>query len=123
MRPYSFFGLITFHGILSVTNKGLSFVIGFSTGRPQKSFSELCERSKRRKTEELRTSDLHELAYATQMKLRKTGEVEASKIVKVLTTSPLKAKKYAAAIKEKTAEQKKRNFNEIGTPSFPVYVC
>ncbi|XP_036340179.1 uncharacterized protein LOC118749491 [Rhagoletis pomonella] len=61
---------------------GLSFVIGLTPGRPQKSFSDLCERSKRRKTEELRTSDLDELAYATQMKLRKTGEVEASKIVK-----------------------------------------
>ncbi|CAG9787162.1 unnamed protein product [Diatraea saccharalis] len=68
---------------------------------------ELSERSKRRKTEELRTSDLHELAYATQMKLRKTGEVKASKIVKVLTRSPLKAKQYSAAIKEKTAEQQK----------------
>uniref|UniRef100_A0A6P7F540 Uncharacterized protein LOC114324861 isoform X3 n=1 Tax=Diabrotica virgifera virgifera TaxID=50390 RepID=A0A6P7F540_DIAVI len=65
---------------------------GLSIGRPQKSFSELCERSKRRKTQELRTSDLHELAYATQMKLRETGEVEASKIVKVLTRGLRKQK-------------------------------
>lgn len=95
----------------------LSFVTGLSPGRPQKSFSELCERSKRRKTEELRSADLNELAYATQMKLRKTGEVEASKLVKVLTRSPQKAKKYAMAIKEKTTQQEK----EVSTKS--AHLC
>lgn len=98
--------IIIFHGILSVT-KGLPFVIGLSPGRPQKSFSDLCERNKRRKTENLRTSDLDVLAYATQMKLRETGEVEASKIVKVLTRSPRKAKKYAAAVKQQADKQEK----------------
>ncbi|CAG9783367.1 unnamed protein product [Diatraea saccharalis] len=81
---------------------------GLSPGRPQKVFADLSERSKRRKTEDLRSSDFDELAYATQMKLRKTGEVEASKIVKTLTKSPQKAKKYALAMKKKQLKKKKK---------------
>lgn len=86
-------------------------VTGLGPGRPQKTFSELSESSKRRKTKDLRSSDLKELAYATQMKLRKTGETEASKIVKVLTKSPRRAKKYAAAMKKIITEEDK----EVGT--------
>ncbi|XP_041969108.1 uncharacterized protein LOC121725968 [Aricia agestis] len=77
---------------------------GVSPGRPQKSFSDLSERSKRRKTEELRGAGTDELTYATQMKLRETGKVDASKIVKDLTKSPTRARKYAVAIKKKTSE-------------------
>ncbi|KAL4705530.1 hypothetical protein ACJJTC_005362, partial [Scirpophaga incertulas] len=76
-----------------------------SPGRPNKLFLDLSERSKRRKTEELRTSNIDELTYATQMKLREKGKVEASRIVKDLTKSPRRARKYAAAMKKSTLEE------------------
>lgn len=82
-------------------------VTGLSPGRPQQMFSKLSEGSKRRKTKDLRSADLKELGYATQMNLRKTGEVEASKIVKVLTRSPRRAKTYSAAIKKSAADKDK----------------
>ncbi|CAH0728024.1 unnamed protein product, partial [Brenthis ino] len=48
------------------------------TGRPHKYFSELSERSKRRKTEDLRKhTELEVLTYATQSKLGKTGRKDA----------------------------------------------
>lgn len=91
----------------------MSFVTGACHGRPQKSFSDLSERSKRRKTEELRSSNTDELTYATQMKLRETGKVEASKIVKDLTKSPSTASKYAEAMKKKTAEEEQEKSNKL----------
>ncbi|XP_063361402.1 uncharacterized protein LOC134650378 [Cydia amplana] len=75
---------------------------GISPGRPQKTFLELSERSKRRKTEELRSLNTDELTFATQMKLRETGKLEASKVVKDLTKSPRRAKKYITALKKNT---------------------
>ncbi|CAG9571654.1 unnamed protein product [Danaus chrysippus] len=59
-----------------------------SPGRPQKSFIDSSERSKRRKTKHLRSKELAELTYATQMQLRREGKVEASKVVKDLSRSP-----------------------------------
>ncbi|KAL4702276.1 hypothetical protein ACJJTC_018590 [Scirpophaga incertulas] len=79
--------------------------MGASPGRPNKLFLDLSERSKRRRTEELRTSNIDELTYATQMKLREKGKVEASRIVKDLTKSPRRARKYAAAMKKSTLEE------------------
>lgn len=70
-----------------------------------KTFLNLSERSERRKTRELRSSDTDELTYATQMKLREKGKIEVSKIVKDLTKSPRRARKYATAIKRSTAEE------------------
>ncbi|XP_029164495.1 uncharacterized protein LOC114935764 [Nylanderia fulva] len=69
------------------------------TGRPSLSFSDASDRSRRRKTEELRTSNTtEELAYATQMNLRFSGQLNASKIVKDVTlTSPTRATKYMKA--------------------------
>ncbi|XP_047027502.1 uncharacterized protein LOC124635616 [Helicoverpa zea] len=75
---------------------------GVSPGRPQKSFEESSERSK---TEDLRSKDLAELTYATQMQLRQAGKVEASKVVKDLTKSPRRAKKYIKAFKESVEKQ------------------
>lgn len=68
-------------------------------GRPQQIFGECSERTKRFKTQELRSlygSD--ELGYATQMNLRLSGQVEASQLVKKLTSQPDCAKKYKDAM-------------------------
>lgn len=66
------------------------------TGRPTKEFLLSSERSKRRKTEELRSSfSPEELAYATQSSLRSTGQLDASKLVKEAALStPTRASKY-----------------------------
>ena len=75
-------------------------LLGASTGRPHKEFNESSERSKRRNTQVLRTMDLNQLTYATQMKLRESGKVQASRVVKNLTKSPSRAEKYLTAIKK-----------------------
>lgn len=67
-------------------------------GRPTKTFQELCERSKRRRTEDLRsTTDTEVLTYAAQVKLGATGQRDASKIIKEITSSPKRAGKYKRA--------------------------
>lgn len=75
-------------------------------GRPFKSFDTSSDRSKRRKTEEIRkTFTADELAYATQMSLRSTGNLEAAKVVKdVSSTSPTRAAKYVTAFQSKMEE-------------------
>lgn len=68
------------------------------TGRPPKNFDGLSERSKRRKTEQLRAAvDSQMLAYATQTKLRCEGKRDVSKIVKQVTSSQTEAGKYKKA--------------------------
>ncbi|KYN21922.1 hypothetical protein ALC57_05694, partial [Trachymyrmex cornetzi] len=71
-----------------------------------KSFDTSSDRSKRRKTEEIRkTFTADELAYATQMSLRSTGNLEAAKVVKdVSSTSPIRAAKYVTAFQSKMEE-------------------
>ncbi|KAL4703231.1 hypothetical protein ACJJTC_010011 [Scirpophaga incertulas] len=76
-----------------------------SPGRHQKSFEDSSERSKRRRTEDLRSKDVVELTYATHMKLRHVGKVAASKVVKDLSKSPQRAKKYVKAFKKSTERQ------------------
>lgn len=75
-------------------------IAGVSPGRPQKSFVDSSERSKRRKTKNLRSKDVEELTYATQMKLRKAGKVDASKVVRDLTKSPRRANRYIKAMRK-----------------------
>ncbi|CAL1672299.1 unnamed protein product [Lasius platythorax] len=77
------------------TNKG---------GRFSTEFASCSDRSKRRKTEEIRaTLTSNELAYATQMSLRSAGQLDASKIVKEATlTSPLRASRYRKAFQSTT---------------------
>lgn len=77
---------------------------GTSTGttkraRRSKEFSELGDRMKRRKTEELRASyETSELAYATQMSLRASGAPKAATVLQAITShSPDRANKYQAA--------------------------
>ncbi|KAJ8937088.1 hypothetical protein NQ314_012031 [Rhamnusium bicolor] len=68
------------------------------SGRPPKPFQESSECSKRRKTKELRENvPVSELTFATQMSLRASGSADASKILKDITNSPTRAKKYRKA--------------------------
>jgi len=71
------------------------------SGRPSQTFMSSSERSKRRKTKELRDSiSSEELAYATQMSLRSSGKVHAAQVVRdVILTSPSRAFKYISAYK------------------------
>ncbi|KAJ4444718.1 hypothetical protein ANN_06515 [Periplaneta americana] len=88
--------------------------------RPQKSFGDSSERSKRRKTQGLReTVDTEELTFATQMKLRACGKPDASKVLKEITKSPKRATKYWKAYSS-SLQEKKRAF-VASTSSF--YVC
>lgn len=72
--------------------------------RPTKEFLTSSERSKRRKTEELRSSfSPQELAYATQVSLRSTGQLAASKLVKeAALCTPTRASKYRKSFKVTT---------------------
>lgn len=73
------------------------------SGRPETTFNECSDRSKRRKTQDLRKTFTHdELAFATQMNLRQVGQLEAAKLIKEVTqTSPTRALKYRRAFKAK----------------------
>lgn len=69
------------------------------TGRPTKPFVQLSERSKRRKTQHLRERfQVTEVTYASQMMLRDSGNVEGSKVVKDITSSPTRGAKYRLAL-------------------------
>lgn len=67
-------------------------------GRPQISFDESSERSKRRKTEDLRrTVSPAELSYATRIALYSSGKKDASKVLGDIMASPKRATKYRQA--------------------------
>jgi hypothetical protein len=64
-------------------------------GRPKISFEKSTERMKRQKTKKLRNStSLPQLAFTTQMKLRSSGQTDASKLVKEIVSDPTRAHKY-----------------------------
>lgn len=71
-----------------------------NSGRPSSEFTDSSERTKRRRTEEMRSqSSTEELSYATQMKLRVSGKLDAAKVVKDVTLgSPSKAEKYRKSL-------------------------
>ncbi|CAH2102438.1 unnamed protein product [Euphydryas editha] len=76
-------------------------------GRPPKSFGELSERSKRRKTEEIRASVGDEvIVHAATSVLQTTGHRTASKMLKDITNSPTRASKYRKAYSRVTANDK-----------------
>lgn len=78
-----------------------------NVGRPKLEFNELSERSKRLKTEVLRSEySTQELCYAAQMSLRQSNNVKASKIVKDITISPASAAtKYRQNLKMASSNQ------------------
>lgn len=68
-------------------------------GRPSKDFGESSDRSKRRKTKDLRdTVATDELTYAAQMSQRAGGNKDASKIIKEITLTPTRATKFRKVI-------------------------
>lgn len=77
----------------------LSFATSQTTtekpGRPSKEFGESSERTKRRKTKDLREKvPVEELTFAAQMSHRAEGNKDVSKIIKDLTFSPTRATKF-----------------------------
>ncbi|GBP20049.1 hypothetical protein EVAR_13817_1 [Eumeta japonica] len=90
-----------------------------SRGRPKKTFAESSERSKRRKTEELRLQDVEKLSYATHMVLRASGKSDASKVVKDLTKSPTRARKYRSAFRKSNKEERQQ-LSSLGALSMYV---
>lgn len=68
-------------------------------GRPCKVFDESSERSKRRKTEEIRSNvDGEVIVCAAQTELRKTGKRDASDVLRNMLCSPTRATKYKKAL-------------------------
>lgn len=64
-------------------------------GRPTKEFKELSDQAKRRKTKDLREQiPCEELTYAAQMSQRAAGHGDAAKVMKDMTLTPTRAKKY-----------------------------
>ena len=69
------------------------------SGRPVTEFLTLSERSKRRRTESIRCKSIKELSFATQMKLRGEGKLDAANVVKNVTLgSPTKGEKYRRSV-------------------------
>ncbi|KAK5641968.1 hypothetical protein RI129_010515 [Pyrocoelia pectoralis] len=66
----------------------------------------VCERSKRRKTEELRsTFEKDVIVHAAQVELGKSGKRDASNVLKDITRSPRQASKYKKAFKSSGNKQ------------------
>lgn len=76
-------------------------------GRPRKLFGDSSERTKRRKTEEIRSNVEEDvIVHAAQIELRKSGKRNASDILKEITsTSPTRATKYKRAFSETRKEE------------------
>ncbi|KAJ8933619.1 hypothetical protein NQ314_013910 [Rhamnusium bicolor] len=70
--------------------------------RPEKTFENVSERSRRQKTKKLRPQHSpEELSYAAQMSLRSFGQMDASKVIRdITTTSPKRALKYRTAYQQ-----------------------
>lgn len=64
-------------------------------GRPIKYFGESSDRSKRRKTKNLReTISADELTFAASMSQHAAGNIDVSKMIKKITLTPTRATKY-----------------------------
>lgn len=70
------------------------------SGRPAKDFKECSERTKRRKTEHLRSEMTHEeLTFAASMSERAAGNTDLSSIIKDAAVTPTRATKYKKVIR------------------------
>lgn len=81
--------------------KTIQFAIWTSnkSGRPTKDFGESSDRSKRRKTKDLRDSvPADELTFAAQMSQRAEGNIDVYKIIKDVTSTPTRGTKFRKAI-------------------------
>lgn len=82
-------------------------------GRPRKSFEDASERSKRRKTEELRLSGSPDkIIYAAQMELRAKGQRNASNILKEISENQDRAHEYVKAVKSPNTAQSQKSPEE-----------
>ncbi|KAG5896072.1 hypothetical protein JTB14_006861 [Gonioctena quinquepunctata] len=79
-------------------------------GRAEITFEESADRTKRKKTEPLRTKySPEELSFAKHMSLRSVCQVKASKVLKEVTaTTPTRAMKYRTALKKYGAPKRKQ---------------
>lgn len=83
-----------------------------SRGRPNKEFGECSERSKRRKTMEIRKNvPVDELTFAAEVSNRAAGNRDAAKIMQEIQQSPTRASKLRKAAK-RTAVTKKHSPEE-----------
>ena len=74
--------------------------------RPVKDFEELSDRSKRRKTQNVREQvPVEELTYAVCMSQRAAGNNDVSRIIKDISTKPTRAKKFVYLLKMKRLKQ------------------
>ncbi|XP_046144123.1 uncharacterized protein LOC114881752 [Osmia bicornis bicornis] len=81
-------------------------------GRPKKSFTDLSERGKRKRTEQMRrTVDTEELRFAMGSKLRESGQLEASKLVHEIAASPTRANKFRRAYMDNLLNQRKETLS------------
>ncbi|XP_050312211.1 uncharacterized protein LOC126747535 [Anthonomus grandis grandis] len=73
-----------------------------SRGRPFTGFLDLCDRSKRRKTEQMRADrSPEELTFAAQMKFRSEGKLDEADVLKnVAFSSPTRASKYKKSLEK-----------------------
>lgn len=70
-------------------------------GRPKTSFQECSESTKRQKTTNIRNENTVEaICYAAQMELRKAGHLEASKLIREISSNPTMASQYLNALKK-----------------------
>ena len=78
-----------------------------AVGRPKKTFDSSGDRSKRKKIAELvGNTSTAELTYATNISLRKEGEVAAAEIVKeITTTTPTRGQKVLKKWREKSPDR------------------
>lgn len=83
-------------------------------GRSTSDFTKVTERTKRRRTVDLRSEHSSEvLGYAAQMKLRETGKLDAAIVVKDVTSgSPTKATKYRSSLEISNTEKEVLTPNE-----------
>lgn len=80
---------------------------GHSRGRPSLDFATSSDRSKRRKTEELRKKYTPaQLLQATTLNFRSSGNLDSAKVIQDVTASPTRATRYRAAFaKTSNAQQ------------------
>lgn len=75
-------------------------------GRPSKLFNESSERTKRRKTEEIRSVVAQDvIVHAARVELRKSGKRDAAEVLKEITSTPTRASKYKKAFSKSTREK------------------
>lgn len=78
-----------------------------SKGRPSKEFSECSERSKRRKTMDIRKNvPFDQLTYAAEMSNRAVGNKDAAKLLHDIQKSPSRASKVRKAVDQQTTTKK-----------------